>query len=232
MAATAGRVDARWWTLLLGIGFVVCLLSRFHWSFGVPGLAGCRAEISTLAGLDACLAGLKFDSSPGAGDEQPLMVLDPIRGVPCPRVADSVRYKESGTQKAAEQSPEKKCRYGPIATIEPEKHAHRWSDGDLKKGRIIARLSIASGQTEGYEKFGLVPGGTTYWWVQKTSHTGGRSVYISKVRGKEGDSLFVKERPLTIEYHSDYGGHKALAKWLWDPDDETSWGRCGDACCR
>src|SRR3954468_21925874 len=116
------------------------------------------------AELKACLVGLTFDSAPEAGDEQPLAVIVKGPGAPCP--GDSLRVLA--------------CRYGPRARIEPVINADRYSEADLRQGRIIARLSLLPGETESYDKFRLRPGRMTYWWIRTDeSGTGGTSVFVS-----------------------------------------------------
>jgi hypothetical protein len=175
----------------------------------VPTLAqGCKrgAPPATQKELDACLEGLEFDSLELAGDEQRLMVKPP-----CP-----------GT-----------CRYGPLAKIEPEKHSHLLTEEDLKDGRIIARLFLKKGETRRYEKLGLLPGGMTYWWVQKIpgrpDSDAGRSIYITVGADKLETT---KERPLHFEPYQRGQIKQALARWLWQPKDETTQGSCGGGSCR
>jgi hypothetical protein len=167
---------------------------------------GCKANKppSTRAELTACLEGLEFeDTIEAVGDQQRLMI-----NPPCP-----------GT-----------CRYGPLATIQPEKHSHLYSYAELKEGRIIAKLFLDPKETKGYEKLGLVPGGVTYWWVQKTSEkqdNAGRSVYLTLSGEKVGPTI---ENTLKYEEHEN-GFQQAVARWVWDPVDETTQGTCGQGCC-
>lgn len=168
---------------------------------------GCKANEppSNPTELAACLKGLEFEASIEAvGDQQRLMI-----NPPCPGP----------------------CRYGPLATIQPEKHSHLYSDAQLKEGRIIARLQLDSAETKDYKKLGLVPHGVTYWWVLKTSDdsvNAGRSVFLT-LAGERVQPP--KEYPLKYKEH--YGGFKqAVARWVWDPTDETAQGTCGQGCCR
>jgi len=165
--------------------------------------------------LDACLGGFDFDSDSYAGDEQPLAVIGTPPGPPCP----------------GDPKHEHTCRYGPLAKIEPLKVAHRYSESDLRQGRIIARISIPKGEKEGYPKYGLQPGGVTYWWVQ-TDSTGrrGTSVYLTPTAdGKFG----TVKRPLIRElYDKSERVLQAIARWIWSLEDETSQGHCGAATCK
>lgn len=163
--------------------------------------------------LEACTLGLKFDTLAEAGDQQRLLVVNQVEGLPC------------------QDNPARRCRYGPLAKIEPLKNAHKFTAADIREGRIIARLSIQGGQ-EGYPKLNLVPGHLTYWWVQRDSSArGGKSVYVS-------DSI-VQDRPMTSKPQvldardRPPGSFKqALARWLWVPDDEKAQGSCGSASCK
>jgi hypothetical protein len=158
---------------------------------------------STRAELTACLEGLEFDSIEAVGDKQPLMV-----NPPCPE----------------------SCRYGPLATIQPEKHSHLYSDAELKEGRIIAKLTLDPKETKGYKKLGLVPGGVTYWWVQKTSENydkAGKSVYVT-LQAEELRAPIAN----TLQYTEHKNGfQQAVARWVWDPKDEKTQGTCGQGCC-
>jgi hypothetical protein len=210
------------WMLLLGAGISVACggtVSR-NGDYAPrpnppPGSAigGCPlgAPPSNAKELEACLRTLRFDSDALAGDEQPLMVLDKS-GSPCP--GDRSRS----------------CRYGPLARIEPVVGAHEYTERELRDGRIIARLSLGPKETESYEKFGLSPGLLTYWWVQKdASGTTGRSVYVTMTKGER---LTAVERTLEVyPYHGDSRIRvtRALARWIWDADDEKTAGSCGSA---
>ena len=167
--------------------------------------------------LTACLQSLEFDSDEEAGDEQPLAVIAKGPGERCPGDPRGV-YN---------------CRYGPRARIEPAIGADRYSEEDLRQGRIIARLSLLRGETEEYPKFGLKPGRLTYWWVQTdASGTGGKSVFVTAT-SKGGRVEGPEPRPLIREIYRE--GTRlvgAVARWLWTLEDETSQGRCGAATCK
>jgi hypothetical protein len=166
---------------------------------------GCKPNRppATTAELDACLGGLEFDSIEAVGDKQRLMI-----NPPCPG----------------------SCKYGPLATIQPEKHSHLYSDAELKEGRIIAKLFLDPRETRDYPKLGLEPGGITYWWVQKTSENyskAGKSVYVTLIDQR------VRPVEHTLQYteHAEGSFKQALARWIWDPTDEKSQGTCGQGCC-
>jgi len=168
------------------------------------------------AELKACLLNTSFDTLESAGDEQPLLVVENTPGKRCPGVTD----------------PSLSCRYGPLAKIEPEAHSHLLTEDQLSEGRIIARLFLRPGQTEGYKKFKLIPGATTYWWVQKIPgrpyNDAGRSVYITTLDGRIAATTKYK-----LQYVRHYGAFKqALASWIWHPKDEKTQGSCSQGCCR
>jgi hypothetical protein len=162
------------------------------------------------------LHGITFDPSIEVSDSQPLTVIGSAPGAPCP-----------GDEKKIHT-----CRYGPVAKIEPVKGAQNYSEDNLRQGRIIARLFIPSSETEGYAKFGLKPGQTTYWWVQTdASGTGGTSVFVTTTR--EGKVERLPPRRL-VRYIYERGEElcRAIARWLWTLDDETTQGSCGGGSCR
>lgn len=178
-----------------------------------PRAQGCPANRppQTKEELDACVGNLKFDPEPEAGDAQRLLVINQ-GGSPCP------------------DDPKRTCRFGPLATIEPLVNAHRFTKRELQEGRIIARLSIESGQ-EGYPKLNMAPGHKTYWWVQRDEGTGGTQVYVSDSIAN-GRPVVSKPKPLKV-YERPLGTFKqALVGWLWVPDDETAKGTCGSATCK
>jgi hypothetical protein len=78
-----------------------------------------------------------FDTLPGVGDEQRLMV-----GT-CPG----------------------NCSYGPRAKIQPHRAASYLTDADRETGAVIAR--IINLDTLAYAKFNLHGRDTVYWWVGK-----------------------------------------------------------------
>jgi hypothetical protein len=177
--------------------------SKTTYAERAPGLPkGCKANDppANPAELKACLDSLAFDPIEAVGDEQPLMI-NP--GAPT---------------------------YGPLAKIEPEKHSHLYHEyKELREGRIIAKLFLRPHQ-KGYSKLGLVPGDTTYWWVQKTSEdtaNAGRSVYVTL----SGNKVLKKEYTLRYTEHPEGSFKQAVARWIWDPKDETPQGTCGQGCC-
>jgi hypothetical protein len=81
---------------------------------------------------------LRYDTVPGVGDQQRLM-LDP----PCP-----------GT-----------CRYGPLARIEPVVGAPA---SQIEAGRMYLIARFVNQDTIPYPKLGMPAGGTAYWFVYRT----------------------------------------------------------------
>jgi hypothetical protein len=206
----------------------------------IPELpAGCprNAPPSTTAELQACRPILEFDTLEAAGDEQVLTIIEAGTGSPCPG------SKNQGLS----------CRYGPQALIQPEMRSHELKFRHLNEGRIIATLFLKAGETQRYDSLAVVPGHATYWWVQVTDKTEkdlddkyrraekegqahtkkysyGRSVFVSEAPGA-GGKLVTKEYPLQYVKHPDKF-KQALARWVWDPDDEKTQGSCGQGCCR
>jgi hypothetical protein len=159
--------------------------------------------------LRACLTGLEFDTTEIAGDEQRLMIRDAGAG---PRCHGDLFHA---------------CRYGPLAKIEPVKGAHTYADSVLEQGRIIARMFLRAGETEEYPKFGLVPGDTTYWWVQIGKDS---SYFVHSVA--QSDTVTAVGRPLERNPHEEGSFQQALARWVWVEDDEKANGNCGSSCCK
>jgi hypothetical protein len=173
------------------------------------------AAPSNQAELDACKAGLAFDTEYEASDEQPLSVITRGSGPACP--GDTTHSLT--------------CSYGPLAKIEPVIGAHRYSEDDLREGRIIARISVDSSETQEYRKYGLKPGRTTYWWV-KIGPTQERdsSYFVTDPRGGKMDAPVARKLVRTI-YERGTRLYRAIARWIWSLDDETAKGPCGAAKC-
>jgi hypothetical protein len=118
------------------------------------------------------------------------------------------------------------CRYGPLAKIQPEESAY---EGDLRTGRIIARMFLSRGEKDRYDKLGLAPGDTTYWWVQKDEgRNEGKSYYLTV----SGDSLVRKSFIMHFTPYLGVAPRQALARWLWMEDDEKTQGGCPSGTCK
>jgi hypothetical protein len=206
----------------------------------VPELPlGCppNAPPSTPTELQACRTALQFDTLEAAGDDQVLTVIEARPGSPCP----------------GSKNPALSCRYGPQAVIQPEMRSHDLKFRHLKEGRIIATLFLKPGEKVPYDSLAMVPDSASYWWVQLTDTTEkdfddkySKSEREGQVHGKKysyGRSVFVSAAPgkdgklLNREYRLQYVKHpdkfkQALARWVWDPDDEKTQGSCGQGCCR
>jgi hypothetical protein len=161
--------------------------------------------------LTACLTGIEFDTAEFVGDEQRLMVRDSVPGSGPPCFGDSAYT----------------CRYGPLAKVEPVKGAELYSDASLAQGRIIARIYLRPGETEGYSKFDLAPGDTTYWWVNTAQN---KSVFMRRVPRMA--NLATKQRGLERTPHPPGSFQQAVIRWVWDPKDEMLNGGCGGSCCK
>jgi hypothetical protein len=170
---------------------------------------GCPANSapSDTSQLRACVDSLHFDTVAAVGDEQRLMVRGALPGPLCH--GDSTHS----------------CRYGPLAKIEPVKGAHQYGDSALQEGRIIARMFLRAGESEAYQKLGLVPTDTTYWWVRTGVDS---SFFISR----SGDGVLITKRSLEREEHPEGTFEQAVARWIWDDADEKANGPCGSACCK
>lgn len=224
--------------LIAGLIFTACCPSGPKAPF--PEACPRGTAPSTPEALKACTQDLPFDTAYESIDEQPLAVIDTAQGPRCP--GDTSR------------TPTLTCRYGPLARIEPVIGAHRYSEKELMEGRFIARISVPGTEKEEYKKYGLVPGQTTYWWVQTDStRRAGTSVFLTT--GKDGRVVNKVTRPLTRyldkdsgykdadprsaqtqtqERKSDYKPAKlrrAIVRWIWSLEDETAKGRCGSGGC-
>jgi hypothetical protein len=112
--------------------------------------------------------------------------------------------------------------------------AERYTDAALREGRIIAKLTIPGGGTEGYKKYNLQPGLPTYWWVRiDESGTGGSSVFVTRTKDGKFDPK-PPTYPLKRYVYGKYGERlaRAIARWVWTLDDETTQGSCGGGSCR
>lgn len=121
--------------------------------------------------------------------------------------------------------------YGPLAAIQPEIGNHTLTEDDLHHGRIIAR--IVNKSDEPYPKLGLAPHSVTYWWAQLGADSANnQSVMIST--DSTGSVVGRTVRPLRygVDYHEPVHRIRAVARWLWQEDDEQGWSSCGLKCCR
>jgi hypothetical protein len=211
--------------MLWGLLSLVLCVSCAPQGGASPGCGG-TGPPTTAAALRDCVKLVGFDTLEAAGDRQALTVITSGPGQPCPGSNDTSRS----------------CQYGPIATIQPESTSHNQKVPDLREGRIIARLFLNENKKQGYDSLALVPGDTTYWWVQVTRGTD-REIYSGSKKDSVGISVFIStavnsdSSPVTKTYPLNYVSHKdkfrqSLARWVWDPDDEKTQGSCGQGCCR
>jgi hypothetical protein len=181
--------------------------------------------------LRACLRSITFDTAYEVSDSQPLTFVDTaaVSGtptLPCP--GDSTASR-------------RRCRYGPLAKIEPVIGGQRYSDSELMEGRIVAKLWIPRSEREGYPKYNLTPGDSTYWWV-KTDANGqtGTSLFIALENGRVVRPS--NPRPLHREPYTQSGERgnvyekvskywRAAARWIWTLIDETAKVKCGSGSC-
>jgi hypothetical protein len=117
----------------------------------VVRLAGAKDTVNLV--LAAVRADTMFDTLPGVGDDQRLML-----GTTCPG----------------------DCRYGPRVKIQPHRAASYLTETDREAGVVIAR--IINLDTLPYPKFNLSARDTVYWWVSMRQGKG-VSIFVSSVRG-------------------------------------------------
>jgi hypothetical protein len=131
-----------------------------------------------------------------------------------------------------------RARFGPVATIQPEVNSDKGSVAELRlRGKVIARIQVESIGAQPYPKLGLLPGTTTYWWVQLNAGdttTTGRSVFVT-VDGR-GHIVSRTSSDLTVHgygntKHIVYRNLQPLARFTWNPADQGTWGTCSGACC-
>jgi hypothetical protein len=177
-----------------------------------PGACPKDRPPRTAAELKLCAGTLQFDTDTLAADEQPLTIIGTTTGLPCPG------------------GPKLRCRYGPMARIEPFVGAEDYTEEELRQGRIIARISVPRGEKMGYKKYGLLPGRVTYWWVKTdTTRTGGESVFLTETA--DGKVVPVRRKLNRYIYERGQEPARALARWIWTLKDETAKARCGTGSC-
>jgi hypothetical protein len=122
------------------------------------------------------------------------------------------------------------ARFGPLAKIQPEAGNYLISDDGLSRGRIIAR--IVNESPDSYPRLGLLPRGTTYWWVEYDVRTRiGRSVFVAA--DSQGNIVERAVGGLEVEeYHKEYRVIQPLARFVWREMGEVSWAPCGVRCCK
>jgi hypothetical protein len=222
------------WRVVLSVGIALCI--------GLVAFACCPKSPNapepaqncpkgrapgTEQELSACLLNITFDGSYEVSDSQPLTIIDSAAGgLPCPGDAADSRLR---------------CRYGPLAKIEPVIGGQLYTDQELMEGRIVAKLWIPRSETKKYPKYNMNPGDSTYWWVKTDStREGGTSVFILR----SGRAVVPSEpRPLHREPYQeasfkgsglDYSARKfwrAAARWIWTLIDETAKVKCGSGSC-
>lgn len=204
-------------SVLTSLAVAACHTVEYLYPKNMQGFVlpdGCPSgdSLSDTTQLNACLQGIEFDTTEFVGDEQRLLVrADSGSGPGALCFGDSTHV----------------CRHGPLARVDPVKGSEMYSDSALAEGRIIARIYLRAGETESYPKFGLVPGDTTYWWVNAAQDT---SLFVHRTGGES--DLVITGRGLTMTAHPHGSFQQAFAQWVWDPTDETLNGGCGSHCCR
>ena len=146
----------------------------------VVGLAGAKDRADSVSRVLARLrpssmpADTMFDTLPGVGDEQRLML-----GTTCPG----------------------NCSYGPRAKIQPHRAAYTLTQANRDTGAVIAR--IINLDTIPYPKFNLQARDTVYWWVGKR-HGELVSVFVSSAPGARAmvGNLIIDEHPTNPYYQA------------------------------
>ena len=199
--------------LLLLTALIVCLTCarpRPIAPLATPAAPFTDPDLATRSAILSYAVSLEYDTTPGAGDEQRLMV-----GTTCPPWAGGGN-----------------CTYGPLVRIEPQIGSYLIPDSTaLASGRVIARVITVDSQ---YPKLGLTAGKITYWWVDRRGPSNSwRSVLVSS------DSTVALVHNDSLELHPAYSqGHtytwrQALARFAWSETDEKLWSTCTNGyCCK
>lgn len=185
-------------------------------SFLMPGRAGAQERATPASGftrvtpteppdsvLRAYFARLRFVTNPSGADERPLAI---VRG-------DSVRL-------------------GPRASIQPEVGSHNVTAGQLRRGRVMARIVNRSAQP--HARLGMEPNSITYFWVQSAAPAGYEGVMITTdaETGRVWGRAFL---PLHFERHPGMARKQALMRWTfvagkgdqcWMPDPRGGCSTC------
>lgn len=168
---------------ILGLGFVAAAILAVGWASCAPDRSGTGPTVSAPFG--------SVDEAPRAA------VLAYARGL------DFVT-----TDGAADTRPLSPtclgCPSGPVITVQPERGSYLLSPEKLADGRILARL-INQDRTAA-PSFGLEPGDTSYWWVDKAEGRW-RSVLIPS---REATPLVVMG--MLLREHRDIVWRQALAR--------------------
>lgn len=207
----------------------------------MSGLSGERRWVAGMVALLAVLAGCRpkgqemvrptpapatgFDTAVDSGQPSDQALRDYVG-----RLQFDTDYEAGDMQRLAiGRYPD--LHYGPLAAIQPEIGNHTLSEDDLHHGRIIAR--IVNYSDEPYPKLGLAPHSVTYWWAQLgADRTKDRSVMIAA--DSTGHILTRTGMPLRYDgyNHAPVYRKRAVARWIWQEDDEQGWTSCGNSCCK
>ncbi|MGH7644763.1 MAG: hypothetical protein ACREMR_04165 [Gemmatimonadales bacterium] len=214
MPAPSERGHVPGWLLLLVLALLLVIAALLFYGrrgagYPAPPAPSFSGKLDTInrSTVLAYAQALAYDTIPGAGDEQRLMV-----GTTCPPWA-----------------PGGNCTYGPLVRIEPQAGAHAISDSnDLAAGRIVARIISAD---SAYPKLNLPAGGTVYWWVYKDG-ADWRSTFVSSDTGMVLIDMASYFHP-PAGYRSTYVWRQAIARFNWKDSDEALWVTCtGSGCCK
>lgn len=112
---------------------------------------------------------------------------------------------------------------GALVSIQPERGTAALAEGDLSRGRIVARV-INLGRTP-YPELGLPPGDTLYWWIDSTA-TGWRSLLIPSA-----ENVAVSPRRVNFGNHPGYIWRQSIARFLEGETRVNAWVVCGPGMC-
>ena len=118
------------------------------------------------------------------------------------------------------------CPPGPIATVEPESGLHLITDGDLGRGRIIARII----NLDTVAMPGIAAHDTAYVWVDSMQG------YWRAMQVPSRIDEPVIENDLDYVRHPGVRWNQPLARWVWTPEvgvtsTEPTWVSCATGCC-
>ncbi len=194
-------------------GLVMLALGASGCSYGIPAPPFPEpVESAPLERVIEYATRIDYDTAPGAGDEQPLMLL--VGGQPT---------------------------YGPLARIEPARKAFESSLDQLAKGRIVARMINLGDQPYPKLNLGPRdttylwvdnPSGDAWRFFYASRDSlrrsgGGRMSYHRELRRAPGSLQASLARD---EGYAEW--KQSIARWVWDPNDEKAWVTCSRwGCC-
>lgn len=112
---------------------------------------------------------------------------------------------------------------GPLATIQAVHGYATQRRGELREGRIIARITSDAARPE----IGVAQG-TTYWWVHEEADQWVATMIPEDPRQP------IRTLPMRVSPEHGDSGRRSAAQWRWDETSrsDVSWAACGNACCK